>query len=373
MPTTSPQDPYAVYRGTGEVRALHRFDVQTLEDYLCDRLAGFERPLSVRQFNGGQSNPTYSLGSPAGNWVLRRKPPGELLPSAHAVDREYRVIAALGLVGYPVPRADLLCEDESIVGTAFYVMEQVEGRVLWDPLLPDQRPDERRAIYNSLIDAMAELHQADYEAIGLGDFGRPGNYFAAIGLGDFGRPGNYFARQINRWSKQYVASETENVPEMNRLMEWLPANVPEDDSVSLVHGDFKLDNTIVHPTEPRVIAVLDWELSTLGHPLGDLTYMLSSRQLSQSPFAGLSDDNLMALGIPTDREFVERYSKTTRRSFDDGLDFYIAYNLFRTAAIYQGILGRVRDGTAASANVTGTGDVRPIALRAMDFARKLGA
>lgn len=356
--TATPQDPYAVYRGTGEVRESHRFDLQTLEDYLCDHLAGFERPLSVRQFNGGQSNPTYSLGSPAGNWVLRRKPPGKLLPSAHAVDREYRVIAALGAVGYPVPRADLLCEDESIVGTAFYIMQQVEGRVLWDPLLPDQTPDERRAIYDSLIDAMAELHQVDYES---------------IGLEDFGRPGNYFARQIKRWSKQYLASETEDVPEMNRLMEWLPQNVPEDDSVSLVHGDFKLDNTIVHPTEPRIIAVLDWELSTLGHPLGDLTYMLSSRQLSQSPFAGLANGELMALGIPTEQEFVERYFEISRRSLDDGLDFYIAYNLFRTAAIYQGILGRVRDGTAASANVSGTGDVRPIARRAMDFAKKLGA
>lgn len=357
MPPTAP-DLDALYSGTGAVRAPHRFDVQRLEDYLCDRLPGFERPLSVRQFKGGQSNPTYSLGSPGGNWVLRRKPPGKLLPSAHAVDREYRVIAALASVGYPVPRADLLCEDESVIGTTFFVMQQVEGRVFWDPLLPDQTPEERRAIYQSLIDAMGLLHQVDYED---------------LGLGDFGRPGNYFARQIRRWSKQYVASETEVVPEMNRLMEWLPENVPDDDSVSLVHGDFKLDNTIVHPTEPRVIAVLDWELSTLGHPLGDLTYMLSSRELAQNPFAELADPELVALGIPTRDQFVDRYSKAVGRSFDQGLDFYLAYNLFRTAAIYQGILGRVRDGTAASANVIGAGNVQPIAVRALDFARKLGA
>lgn len=355
--TLDPSDLDAHYAGTGEVREPHRFEVGVLEDYLSDRLTGFVRPLRVKQFKGGQSNPTYELSSPGGRWVLRRKPPGKLLPSAHAVEREYRVIKALGEVGYPVPRADLLCEDPAVVGTAFYIMQRVEGRVLWDPLLPEQNPDERREIYHSLTAALAKLHLADWEA---------------LGLGDFGRPGNYFARQIKRWSKQYVASEIEEIPEMNRLMEWLPENVPDDSAVCLVHGDFKLDNTIVHESEPRVIAVLDWELSTLGHPLGDLTYSLASRRLSSSPFAGLDDAKLNTLGIPTPSEITEQYAKATGRSLDEGLDFYIAYNLFRTAAIYQGILGRVRDGTAASANVI-EADVRPIAIRAMDFARRLGA
>ncbi len=348
----------AMYSGTGEVREPHRFDQGILEDYLCQELPGFERPLSVSQFKGGQSNPTYALGSPGGEWVLRRKPPGTLLPSAHAVDREYRVIAALGTLNYPVPRADLLCEDESVIGTVFYVMERVQGRVLWDPLLPMQTPEERQAIYDSLTDAMARLHGVDYRA---------------AGLGDFGRPGNYFARQIKRWSKQYVASETETIPEMNRLMEWLPENVPEDDSVSLIHGDFKLDNAIVHPTEPRIIAVLDWELSTLGHPLGDLTYGLASREVPLHPFSDLSAAQLSALGIPTGEETVERYYRSSGRAPDRALDFHLAYNLFRIAAIYQGILGRVRDGTAASANTMGGHDVRPISARAMHFAKKLGA
>jgi aminoglycoside phosphotransferase (APT) family kinase protein len=361
-PATAPAKPPpaldALYSGTGEIREPHRFDVARLEAYLVDRLPGFEAPLSVTQFKGGQSNPTYSLHSPGGNWVLRRKPPGKLLPSAHAVDREYRVIAALGSVDYTVPRADLMCEDESVIGTPFYLMEQVEGRVLWDPLLPELSPEERRAIYESLVDAMTALHLIDYEA---------------IGLADFGRPGNYFNRQIKRWSKQYVASETANIPEMNRLMEWLPENVPADDSVSLVHGDFKLDNTIVHPTEPKVIAVLDWELSTLGHPLGDLTYMLSLRHVPQSAFASLQDADLERLGIPTAEQITDRYSNATGRTFDQGLDFYLAYNLFRTAAIHQGILGRVRDGTAASANVVSSDGVQPVARLAMDFANRLGA
>lgn len=347
-----------LYSGTGSVREPHRFSVTDLETYLSSNLEGFEGPLSVEQFKGGQSNPTYALSSPRGKWVMRRKPPGVLLPSAHAVDREFRVIEALGKVGFPVPRADLLCEDPAVIGTAFYIMERVEGRVLWDALLPGQDPEERRAIYDSLTDTLAALHCVDFES---------------VGLGDFGRPGNYFARQISRWSKQYVASQTQDLPEMTRLMEWLPDNVPSDESVSIVHGDFKLDNTIVHPTEPRVIAVLDWELSTLGHPLGDLTYMLSLREFSQGPFDGYSEEALAELGIPTQQQVIDRYAKTTGRSLSHGLDFYLAYNLFRAAAIYQGILGRVRDGTAASEHVAGNGSVRPLAVRALEFARRLGA
>jgi aminoglycoside phosphotransferase (APT) family kinase protein len=359
MPSTpSDHSLDATYRGTGAVREQHVFDVHALEDYLSEHLTGFVRPLTVEQFRGGQSNPTYALSSPGGRWVLRRKPPGKLLASAHAVDREYRVIKALGKTDFPIPRADLYCEDPSIIGTSFYVMERVEGRVFWDALMPDQSPEERRAINDSLVDALARLHTTDYES---------------IGLGDFGRTGNYFTRQIGRWSKQYRASETANIPEMNRLMEWLPENVPDDDTVSLVHGDFKLDNTIVHPTEPRVIAVLDWELSTIGHPLGDLTYMLSLREVGLSPFSDLSDRELQQRGIPTNDEIIERYAAASGRKIEHGLDFYLAYNLFRGAAIYQGILGRVRDGTAASANIVGAGDVTPMATRALDYAKRLGA
>ncbi len=352
------EDLDAVYTGTREVRAPHRFDVGRLEDYLASRLPGFVRPLAVREFKGGQSNPTYELESPSGRWVLRRKPPGKLLPSAHAVDREYRVIAALNQVDYAVPTAHLLCEDREVIGTAFYVMERVEGRVLWDPLLPQLAPDQRRAVYTSLTETLARLHSIDPES---------------IGLADFGRPGNYFARQIRRWSKQYVASETESIPEMDRLMEWLPENIPDDDASCLVHGDFKLDNTIVHPTEPRVIAVLDWELATIGHPLGDLTYSLAARHSPGSPWAKLTDPELRERGLPTADEIVETYCRGTGRERVDHLDYYTAYNLFRSAAIVQGILGRVRDGTAASEHATEMGEVRPIARRAMEFARKLGA
>jgi aminoglycoside phosphotransferase (APT) family kinase protein len=354
----SQPDMDALYSGTGEVREPHRFDVARLEDYLAEHLEGFRRPLEVRQFKGGQSNPTYELVTPGARYVMRRKPPGKLLPSAHAVDREYRVIHALNATDVPVPRAHLLCEDPDVIGTPFYVMERVEGRVLWDPLLPGLAPDERRAVHESLFEALARLHRVDFEA---------------IGLGDFGRPGNYFARQIHRWSKQYRASETEAIPDMERLMEWLPDNIPADDSVTLVHGDFKLDNTIVHPTEPRVIAILDWELSTIGHPLSDLSYPLSSRSVPGNALEDLDDAALRKLGIPTVDDTVALYCRHSGRSGVEHLDFYFAFNLFRSAAIYQGILGRVRDGTAASANVLGSGRVAPIAQRAMEFARRLGA
>jgi aminoglycoside phosphotransferase (APT) family kinase protein len=347
-----------LYSGTGDVREPHRFDVAKLEDYLAGKLGGFRRPLEVRQFKGGQSNPTYELVTPDARYVMRRKPPGKLLPSAHAVDREYRVIHALNATDVPVPRAHLLCEDADVIGTPFYVMERVEGRVLWDPLLPGLAPEERRAVHESLFEALARLHRVDVEA---------------VGLGDFGRPGNYFARQIHRWSKQYRASETEATSDMERLMAWLPDNIPADDSVTLVHGDFKLDNTIVHPTEPRVIAILDWELSTIGHPLSDLSYPLSSRSVPGNALENLDDDALRKLGIPTVGETVELYCRYSGRAGVEHLDFYFAFNLFRTAAIYQGILGRVRDGTAASANVLGSGRVAPIAERAMGFARRLGA
>jgi len=354
----SQPDMDALYSGTGDIREPHRFDVTRLEAHLAKHLDGFRGPLEVRQFKGGQSNPTYELVTPDLRYVLRRKPPGKLLPSAHAVDREYRVIHALNATDVPVPRAHLLCEDPDVIGTPFYVMERVEGRVLWDPLLPGLAPAERRAIHESLFEALARLHRVDFEA---------------IGLDGFGRPGNYFARQIHRWSKQYRASETEAVPDMERLMEWLPENIPTEDSVTLVHGDFKLDNTVVHPTEPRVVAILDWELSTIGHPLSDLSYSLASREVPGSPFENLGDDALRELGIPTVDETVALYCRHSGRAGVADLDFTFAFNLFRSAAIYQGILGRVRDGTAASANVLGSGRVAPIAERAMAFARRLGA
>ncbi|MFP8878925.1 MAG: phosphotransferase family protein [Myxococcota bacterium] len=347
------------FSGTQQVGERHRFDQHRLEEYLKAHISGFQGPLNVREFKGGQSNPTYRLTSPSGALVLRRKPPGVLLPSAHAVDREYRIISALNKVDFPVPRAHVLCRDESVIGTVFFIMECVEGRVLWDSLLPELNRDERREIYDSMNEVLARLHTID---------------FAALGLEDFGRPGNYFARQIDRWSRQYRASETEQIPEVDRLMEWLPENIPDDESISIVHGDYKLDNMITHPSEPRIIAVLDWELCTLGHPLGDLTYQLSQRRTPGGNFDGLDDERLRDLGIPTEIEYVNAYCTRTGRAPIETLDFYLAYNLFRTAAILQGIAGRVRDGTAASEHaVEMVKNVRPLARRAIGFARRLGA
>jgi aminoglycoside phosphotransferase (APT) family kinase protein len=345
--------------GTKEVEPRHRLDIERLEGYLRRELEGFRGPLEVRQFRGGQSNPTYQLSDPGGRWVLRRRPPGKLLRSAHAVDREFRVLTGLNQVEFPVPRARFLCEDESVVGTTFYVMDFVEGRVFWDPMLPEMRPEERRGIYDSMNRILAQLHAVDYQA---------------IGLGDYGRPGNYFARQISRWSKQYHASQTEAVPEMDRLIEWLPDHIPEEDSASIVHGDYGLNNMLVHPTEPNVVAILDWELSTIGHPLADLTYHLSHRRYQGSAFVGLSDQELRKAGIPTESEYVEAYCRRTGRDGIPDLDFYLAYNLFRAAAILQGIAGRIRDGTAAGENAPEVAKlVRPLAETAMSFASKLGA
>ncbi len=346
------------FTGTQEVREKHRFDEARLASYLQRNLEGFEGPLEVSQFKGGQSNPTYQLVTPGAKYVLRRKPPGKLLKSAHAVDREFRVISALNTIDFEVPRAHLLCEDDSVVGTAFYVMECVEGRVIWDSTMPGFSAEDRRAIYDSLYDVLARLHSASPEK---------------LQLSDFGRPGNYFARQISRWSRQYVASETESIPEMDRLMKWLPENIPPGDSTCVVHGDYKLDNTIVHPTEPRVIAVLDWEISTLGDPLGDLTYFISSRFSPGSVFEKYDDAALRDMGIPTVDEVIDHYTARTDREVVLDLDYYLAYNLFRTGCILQGILGRVRDGTAASAYAGASGSVRPLGERAMEFAQRLGA
>ena len=345
--------------GIRDVSEAHKFDIRVLEDYLGEHIDDFGGPLTVHQFKGGQSNPTYLLESPSGKYVMRRKPPGQLLKSAHAVDREFRVISALYDAGFPVPKPYLLCEDADVVGTIFFVMSFVEGRILWELDLPGRDPNERGAIYDAMNKTIADLHKVDYEA---------------IGLGDFGRPGNYFARQISRWSQQYQMSEIDKIPEMDALISWLPGNIPDDDSSSIVHGDYRLDNMILHPTEPKIVAVLDWELSTIGHPLGDFTYHLMAWQMPNLGIgsSGLVGKDFDALGIPDEQSYVDRYCERTGRGggiFDR--DFYSAYNFFRIAAILQGIAGRVRDGTAASAHAArSAGAVSPLAKIGWECARR---
>ncbi len=338
------------FSGTMKVRDQHAFDPARLERYMREHVEGFRGPIEVEQFKGGQSCPTYKITTPGQRYVLRRKPPGKLLPSAHAVEREYKVVSALQGSKVPVARTFALCEDESVVGTAFYIMEWVDGRVFWEPTLPEQSKAERFAIYDAMNQVFAELHKVDYQA---------------VGLGDFGRPGNYFARQISRWSKQYKASETEVIPEMDRLIQWLPENIPASDETALVHGDYRLDNMIFHPTEPRVLAVLDWELSTLGHPLGDFTYQLLAWRLGGSLFRGIADANLAELGIPSEAEYVAAYCRRTGREGIPNLDWYLAYNMFRLAGILQGIMGRALDGTASSEHAIEQGRrARPMAVAA---------
>ncbi len=344
--------------GLREVRTAHRIDTGRLETYLMSHLEGFQAPLSIRQFKGGQSNPTYLLEAQSGRYVLRRKPPGKLLKSAHAVDREFRIISALYATGFPVPRPYLLCEDGDVIGTIFFVMEFIAGRVFWDLDMPDLDRAARSAIYDETNDTIAKLHNLDY---------------SGLGLADYGKPGNYFSRQISRWSGQYRASETGTVDAMNALIRWLPENIPADDSVTIVHGDYRLDNMILHPTEPRVLAVLDWELSTLGHPLADFTYHLMSWQMPKIGIGsvGLLGMPLAELGIPDEEAYIERYCQQTGRSGGiPNRNFYSAFNFFRLAAILQGIAGRVRDGTATSDHAElAVQSVRPLAeigLKYMD-------
>ncbi len=347
--------------GTREVGTAHRFDEARLEAYLDAHVPGFRGPLTVAQFKGGQSNPTYLLSAASGTYVLRRKPPGKLLKSAHAVDREYRVISALHASGFPVPRSIALCEDDSVIGTSFYLMEFVEGRILWELDLPGMNPAERAAIYDNVNATLARLHNTDY---------------AAIGLADFGVPGNYFERQISRWTRQYRASETGVVASMDKLIDWLPASIPDDESASIVHGDFRLDNMVLHPTEPRVIAVLDWELSTIGHPLSDFMYHLMAWHMPDIGIGsiGLVGKPLADLGIPQEEDYVARYcERTGRQGGIPGRHFYLAFNFFRLAAILQGIAGRVRDGTAASAHASeAVKAVRPLADLGWQHAAKHG-
>ena len=329
--------------GTKPVEERHRFDVSSLEHYLAQHIPGLRGPLAVEQFKGGQSNPTYKVSDAAGRgFVLRRKPPGKLLPSAHAVDREFRVIHALYPTGFPVAKPHVLCEDALVIGTPFYVMDFVAGRVLWDQSLPGMTKTERAAIWDELNRVIAQLHTIDYRA---------------VGLEEFGKPGNYIERQISRWTKQYQASETERVEAMDSLIAWLPKNIPPSASTTVVHGDYRLDNAIFHPTEPRILAVLDWELSTLGDPLADFAYHCMSWHIPPGQFRGIAGLDLKALGIPSEAEYVARYCERTgqKRIDPSHWDFDLAYNLCRIAAILQGILKRVVDGTAASAHARDAG------------------
>lgn len=328
------------FTGTMPVQEKHRFDLGALERYLREHVEGFSGTLEVEQFRGGQSNPTYRLAAGDKRYVLRRKPPGKLLPSAHAVDREYRVITALAGTAVPVARTYALCEDEAVIGTPFYIMDYVDGRVLWDPTLPGSSPSERAAIFDEMNRVIAALHQVDY---------------ARQGLAEFGKPGNYFARQIARWTKQYKASETEKIEAMDRLAAWLPENIPPGEEISIVHGDYRLDNLIWSKAEPRIIAVLDWELSTLGHPLADFSYHSMVFRFSPGEFRGLRGADLRALGLPTEEEYVAAYFQRTGRDRVEHWDFYMAYNMFRLAGIAQGVMARAVDGTAASQHALETG------------------
>ncbi|MBI3526165.1 MAG: phosphotransferase [Betaproteobacteria bacterium] len=338
------------FTGTRPVAPQHAFDTQRLAEWMRQQVEGFKGALQVEQFKGGQSNPTYLIRAEDGKgYVMRRKPPGKLLPSAHAVEREYRVITALAQTEVPVAKSYALCEDQSVVGTAFYIMDYVEGRILWDPTLPGLSPAERRAIYDEMNRVIAALHTVDY---------------AAVGLGDYGKPGNYLERQVARWSKQYQAAETEKIEAMDQLIAWLPQHIPAGDETRIVHGDFRLDNVIFHPSEPRILAVLDWELSTLGHPLTDFAYHCMTWRLSPGQFRGLADVDHAALGIPGEAEYVAAYCRRTGRAqiAPQEWEYYMAFNMFRLAAILQGIMARALQGNAASQEAIETGKrARPLA------------
>jgi aminoglycoside phosphotransferase (APT) family kinase protein len=352
--------------GTQAVSDKHAFDTAALTAWLEKNLEGFAGPLTVEMFKGGQSNPTYKLLTPGQSYVMRAKPApvAKLLPSAHAVEREFTVMRGLGGTDVPVPRMYCLCEDESVIGRAFYVMEFVPGRVLWDQALPGMSPAERGQIYDAMNRVIAALHTVK---------------FAERGLSQYGKPGNYFDRQIGRWSKQYVASITQPIPEMDRLIEWLPAHIPagarDESRVSIVHGDYRMDNLVFHTTEPRVIAVLDWELSTLGHPLADLSYHCMAWHIPHGSFRGIGGLDHAALGIPSEDEYIGRYCErtglTTPQALKADWNFYMAYNMFRIAAILQGIAKRVEAGTASSAQAASSGaSAKPMAQLAWSFAQR---
>jgi aminoglycoside phosphotransferase (APT) family kinase protein len=354
-----PIDRQATFSGTKDVADSLRFDAASLEAYLARQLPEAAGPLTVRQFKGGQSNPTYLIATATRKFVLRRKPPGKLLPSAHAVDREYRVLEALARQSFPVAAPRLYCADESIIGTPFYLMDFVEGRVFWEPGMPDSDAAERAAVYDAMNATLARLHSFDP---------------ATIGLSDFGRGENYVARQVDRWSKQYRASQTESIEAMEHLIAWLPAHLPPPAPVRLVHGDYRLDNLIVAPSEARVLAVLDWELSTLGDPLADFAYHVMQGDMPPSEtgygVGSLVGLDLAALGVPPRAAYVDAYVLRTGLDPRPHLAVYLAYNFFRLAAILQGIVGRVRDGTAANENAAAMAlMVRPLAEKGWSFAQ----
>jgi len=356
-------DRQTAFSGTRPVSGPASFDEDRLADYMAAHIEGFAGPLEVRQFKGGQSNPTYLIKAPSGAYVLRRRPPGKLLPSAHAVDREFRVIRALHEAAFPVARPHLLCADDDVIGTMFYIMDYVPGRVFWEPHLPSLEAGERGAIYDAMNGAIAQLHNIDPEA---------------AGLSGFGKPDGYIARQIKRWSEQYARSAIESVADMERLIAWLPGACPRQSGVAIVHGDYRLDNIIFDASGPDILAVLDWELSTLGDPIGDFTYHLMQWHMPDSETGAgtgtLLGHDLARLGIPDVDDYVARYCARTGRAEIDNLDFYFAYNFFRLAAILQGIAGRVRDGTAASPHGAAMETmVKPLAATAWGYAQKAGA
>ena len=359
------------YIGTREVAAAHTFDLDALQAWLQPRLPDFRGPLKVQAFKGGQSNPTFKLTTPSQSYVMRAKPGpvAKLLPSAHAIEREYAVMHALHGTDVPVPQMFCLCEDESVIGRAFYVMEYMPGRVLWDQSLPDMSPQQRRAIYGEMNRVIAALHRVN---------------FMEQGLGSFGKPGNYLERQISRWSKQYMASAdgagpwSQPIAEMEKLMIWLPANIPasarDESLVSIVHGDYRMDNLMFHPDQPRIMAVLDWELSTLGHPLADFAYHCMAWHIQPGAFRGIGGLDLKALGIPNESEYIRLYCDRTQLTTPDSLkadwNFYLAYNMFRIAGILQGIAKRIESGTAASAQAQkSAAGARPMAEMAWHFAQ----
>lgn len=359
-------NPTDQFVGTRPVSEAHAFDSGALAAWMSAYVEGFAGPLSVEMFKGGQSNPTYKLITPGRTYVMRAKPGpvAKLLPSAHAIEREFAVMRGLHGTDVPVARMHALCEDESVIGRAFYIMEFVEGRVLWDQTLPGMTPAERGAHYDELNRVIAALHKVDY---------------AARGLADYGKPGNYFERQIGRWSKQYLASVTQPIAEMDRLIEWLPTHMPasarDDGLTAIVHGDYRLDNVIFHPSQPRILAVLDWELSTLGHPLADFSYHCMAWHIPPGSFRGIGGVDLASLGIPSEQDYIRRYCARTGLATPEQLapdwNFYLAYNMFRIAAILQGIAKRVEAGTASSAQARASGaGARPMAELAWSFAQK---
>ena len=343
--------------GAKLVTPVHPVHTAALAAYLRSHVDPLIGDLAIEEYQGGQSNPAYRITAADNRYVLRRKPPGKLLPSAHAVDREYRVMSALSRTDVPVAKTLALCEDDSVIGTAFYVMQYVEGRILWDPTLPGMNREQRSAHYAELSRVIAALHQVDY---------------AALGLSDFGRVGHYIERQIARWSRQYQTDGAEPIPSMDRLIEWLPRHLPQEDETSVVHGDYRLDNVIFDLEEPRILAVLDWELSTLGHPVSDFAYQVMAWRLAPGQFRGLKGFDLAALGIPTEEEYVAAYCRRTGRKGIDHWEFYLVFNMFRIAAILHGVLARALQGNAASQNALEQGGrARLVADVAWDMAQRM--